>query len=117
MGPPRSSHRPGPKSASRRSRRAAASIAASKRWHKGQDQDTESSRPLAGKELVGSRVMDLGNLASDINRISEHSATCEGVCQLVQEVRREGLASILLVQCDKCGEEMCMESSTKVKVH
>ncbi len=116
MGRPQCSHRPGPKKAARkRSRRAAASVAQSKRWHTGQEDTENAGLPTARKELFGSRIIDLENLSQDVKRVSEHSATCKGVCQLVQEVRREGLASVLLVQCQKCSDKFFMESSTKVK--
>ena len=59
--------------------------------------------------------MNLENLANDISTISEHSAACNGVYRIVQEVRRERLASILLVECDKCSKKFNMESSTKVQ--
>ena len=39
----------------------------------------------------------------------------KGVCCIVQEVRREGLASILMVECNKCSDKFYLESSTKVK--
>ncbi len=115
MAPPNRSHRPASKNAAKkRSRKAASSIAASKRWHKGLE-ERASSGPPAEKKLVGSRIMNLENLANDIKRVSEHSATCKGVCRVVQEVRREGLASILMVECDKCSGKFYLESSTKVK--
>lgn len=114
MAPPTRSHRPGSKYVARkRSRRAAASTAASKRWHKEQT-DGQGPNPTAGEKLVGSRIMSLENLASNIQQVSQHSATCEGVCHIVQEVRREGLASVLLVECDKCNNKFYLESSTKV---
>lgn len=34
---------------------------------------------------------------------------------MVKEVRREGLASIFLIQCDKCNHKFNLESSSKVK--
>ena len=115
MAPPNRSHRPGPKCvAKRKSRRAAASIAASKRWHTGQE-NKENVSPHTEKKLVGSRIMNLENLAKDITTISEHSAMCNGVCHINQEVRREGLASVLLVECEKCSKGFYIESSTKVK--
>ena len=115
MAPPTHSHRPGPTSAAKKRRRkAAASIAAFKRWHKGKENRVNSS-PTAEKKLCGSRIMNLENLANDIKRVSEHSATCKGVCCIVQEVRREGLASILMVECNKCSDKFYLESSTKVK--
>ena len=76
MAPPTHSHRPGPTSAAKKRRRkAAASIAAFKRWHKGKENRVNSS-PTAEKKLCGSRIMNLENLANDIKRVSEHSATC-----------------------------------------
>ena len=99
--------------ARKRSRRAAASIAASKRWHK-EENGEQANNPTAREKLVGSRIMSLENLAHDITRLSEHSAKCKGVCHIVQEVRREGLASILLAECDKCNNKFHLESSTKV---
>ena len=114
MAPPGRSHRPGSRSVTRkRHRKAAASIAASKRWHKEQN-DEQETNPTAGEKLVGSRIMSLGSLANNIARVSEHSARCKGVCHIAQEVRREGLASILLVECDKCNTKLYLESSTKV---
>ena len=54
-------------------------------------------------------------LSEDIARISEHSSICTGVCHMVEEVRREGLASVYLIECNKCHEKFRCESSTKVK--
>lgn len=68
-----------------------------------------------GKKITGSRIMNIEKLSDDITKISEHSSTCTGVCHMVEEVRREGLASVFLVVCDKCHEKFRCESSTKVK--
>ena len=54
--------------------------------------------PPAGEKLVGS---NLQNLSNDIEEISAPSATCTGVCHLMEEVNQEGLASALMIQCDK----------------
>lgn len=37
------------------------------------------------------------------------------MCQMVEEVGREGLASVLLFQCDVCDQKFYMKSSVKVK--
>lgn len=52
-------------------------------------------------------------LRNDLTRVSEHSATCTGVCHIVEEVRREGLASVLLTKFDKCDKKFYLETSTK----
>ena len=58
--------------------------------------------------------MNLQNLSTDIAKISQHSSECTGVCQMIEEIRREGLASVFLVQCDKCSKKFHMVSSQKV---
>ena len=59
--------------------------------------------------------MNMEKLSNDIEKISEHSSNCTGVCRMVEEVHREGLASVFRVECDKCNEKFLCESSTKVK--
>lgn len=101
----RNSHRPGSKHpAKRRSRRAVALLAALKRW-----KNKTSLVSSAEKDWFKS----LENLSGDLTKISKHSSTCTGVCNMVQEVRRKGLASVLLVQCDKYNEKFYLESSRK----
>lgn len=97
--------------ARRRSRRAAASLAVQARWK----QQSVSSIPTENKNILGSRIMYLQNLSAYIAKISEYSSLYTGVCHMIEEVHREGLASILLVQCDKCSKKFHMVSSQKVK--
>ena len=107
----RNSHRPGSKSArKRRGHRAKALLAAQKRWNK-------NPAPVgpAEKKMVGSHIINLENLSENIAKVSEHSAKCMGNCQMIEEVSRKGLASVFLVQCEKCGEKFHLETSTKAK--
>ena len=78
MAPPGRSHQPGSRSITRkRTRKAAASIAASKRWHKEHNVEQETN-PTAGEKLVGSRIMSLESLTSH-----EYQSTVHGVRGLV----------------------------------
>ena len=64
-------------------------------------------------KIVGSRIINLQNLSENIAKVSEHSAKCMGNCQMIEEVSRKGLASVFLVQCEKCSEKFHLETSTK----
>ena len=70
---------------------------------------------LQGKKMAGCRILNLGNLEHNIRKVSQHSAQCSGICNVVQEVRREGLASTLLAECSTCKGTLHLESSTKVR--
>ena len=59
--------------------------------------------------------MDLENLGSGLAEISSHSGQCGGMCVLDGEVMRAGLASILSVQCLKCGTKFQINSSKYMK--
>lgn len=106
------SRRPRHNSARKRRRKAAASIAALKRWNKGEPNDDNVP---AGEKMTGCRILHLAKLAQNIRKVSQHSAQCRGICNVVEEVRREGLASTLLAECNTCKEALYLESSTKVK--
>ena len=88
----------------RRSLRAKGTTAAQIRWGKETTTPTTSPSPTQ-KKMTGSRIMSVENLLTSIATISGHGAKCTGVCRMVQEVRREGLASVFMVQCDKCEEK------------
>ena len=98
----------------RRSLRAKGTTAAQIRWGKETTTPTTSPSPTQ-KKMTGSRIMSVENLSTSIATISGHGTKCTGVCHMVQEVRREGLASVFMVQCDKCEEKFHIESSCKVK--
>lgn len=113
--------------ARKRNRKTAASLASLARWKQNPPSaptasvsssvssvSATSPTPTENK-LIGSRIMNLQNLSSDITKISEHSSTCTGVCRMIEEIRREGLASVFMVICDKCSERFHIETSKKVK--
>ena len=98
----RTGHRPGPKTAlKRRSRKAAASLAALTRWTGASSPPSASSVSSlpTEKKFTGSRIMNIEKLSADIAKVSEHSSICKGVCHVVEEVKREGLASVFLIEC------------------
>lgn len=108
----RNSHRPGSKcSKKKRSLRAKAALAIRKRWKK--SSAGSAAQPAANK-ITGSRIMDMTNLSSDIVKVSEHSATCNGICRMKQEVRKCGLASVFLIQCDKCEQKFYLQSQGRI---
>ena len=114
------SHRPGPKTTlKRRSRKAAASLAALRRWKEASSpmqppSASSASQAPTVKKISGTRIIDMEKLSADIARVSHHSSICTGVCHVVEEVRREGLVSVFLIECDKCREKFRCESSNKV---
>ena len=69
----------------------------------------------AGEKTTGCRILNLVNRAQNIRKVSQHSAQCQEICNVVEEVRQEGLASTLLAECNTCKEALYLESSTKVK--
>ncbi len=66
------------------------------------------------KHLTGSRIMDLEQLQKFIEIMNTHSAVCEGSVTLNHE-DRAGLASILSGHCEKCNQNVRLETSNKVK--
>ena len=67
--------------------------------------------------LDGSRLFNLHNLSNAIKTISEYSATCGAVVELIIEVQRNGLASRMLTRCSKCNKEFLFSSCNKVILH
>ena len=57
--------------------------------------------------LNGSRLFNLHNLNNAIKTISEHSAACGAVVELISEVQRNGLASRMLVCCSNAMKNFC----------
>ena len=66
--------------------------------------------------LEGNRIINLMNLKSYINIISEHSITCGNKVELLGEKMREGLASTLVSYCTKCEERFLLASTPKVSI-
>lgn len=113
-------HQVGPKhSVKMRSLKLKATIAAQKRWNKGADQATPTIPvPAESNEKTvssGSRIMSIENISDTCTEMQEHRESCVGICRMVEEVGREGLASVLLFQCDVCDQKFYMKSSVKVK--
>ncbi len=62
------------------------------------------------KHLTGSRIMDLEQLQKFIEIMNKHSAVCEGSVTLNHE-DKAGLASILSEHCEKCNQNVRLETS------
>ena len=111
----RNSHRPGSKCPSKkRTHIARGRLAAQKRWT-GNNNATEETPPTEGENnMAGRRIMEVEKLCSGVETISEHSAECSGVCHMIDE-KQDGLASTFTLECNKCNQTFCLDSSSKIK--
>ena len=68
--------------------------------------------------LEGSRIINLKQLASFIEKVSTHSTTChqQGKITLIGERNREGLASVVAAKCSGCRLGVAFPTSSKVTV-
>ena len=64
--------------------------------------------------LDGSRIVNLEKLQQYTDRLTQHSAHCDGSVVLYGE-SRDGLASILTAECGTCGISFNLDTSKKVK--
>ena len=74
--------------------------------------DEASSKQQIG--LQGSRIVDMGNLASSVKEVTRHSAECGGQCIVDGEVMHAGLAAVLKISCDRCGKSFVYKHLRKV---
>ena len=65
--------------------------------------------------VSGARAVGLQCLSKDIRRIFKHSAQCQGKCLITGEVQRDGLASVLEVECDSFENTSLIETSQKLE--
>ena len=95
-------------------RKSQAKRAIEARWRSKREatNDEASSKQQIG--LQGSRIVDMGNLASSVKEVTRHSAECGGQCIVDGEVMHAGLAAVLKISCDRCGEEFRLQTSEKV---
>ena len=70
-----------------------------------------SNVPLEGNS---SRIINLDKLCEYTEQLNAHSSHCNGSVRLVGETRN-GLASILKGQCEKCNHTITFQTSKKVK--
>ena len=77
-------------------------------------QKPEKSPPSSTFNPEGSRIINLTKLQEYSQQLSTHSANCSGSV-VVKGETRQGLASIISWQCQKCKQALVPESSTKVK--
>ena len=64
--------------------------------------------------LQGCRIINIQQLQQYITTLSSHAVQCSSDIVLVGE-RRDGLASIISSRCSKCGYNIPLETSTKVR--
>ena len=98
-----------------RKRKKAARMAIESRWKGIHDQSVALGDVTNTTPQLGSRIMDLDNLGSDLKEISSHSVHCGGMCVLEGEIMQAGLAAVLSVKCIKCESTFCIHSSKRVK--
>ena len=75
-------------------------------------QRKQESAPHDG--LQGCRIINIQQLQQYITTLSSHAVQCSSDIVLVGE-RRDGLASIVSSRCSKCGYNIQLETSTKVR--
>lgn len=64
--------------------------------------------------IEGSRIINIAKLQQYINELTAHTTQCGGGIVLTGETK-EGLASLLSSRCTKCGHEVVLGTSSKVK--
>ena len=65
--------------------------------------------------MAGCRMLNSANVVHNIRKVAQHSAQCRGICNLMQKIRLEGLASTLLAECSTYKGTLNLESSAKVR--
>lgn len=61
-----------------------------------------------------SRVMDISNLATMVEEVSSHSASCRGACKMDGELQHAGLAVVIRLACEKCAKQFRLHLSKQV---
>ena len=64
--------------------------------------------------IEGSRIINIAKLQQYINKLTANTTQCEGGIVLTGETK-EGLASLLSSRCTKCGQEVVLGTTSKVK--
>ena len=83
--------------------------------HVENQQQGQSQQQRQLESMKGNRIINLKQLASFIEEVSTHSATChQGKITLIGERNREGLASILAAKCSGCRLEVAFPTSSKI---
>ena len=76
---------------------------------------SEDNTPSKSK-LEASLLINLYKLDKAITTISEHSASCGALVHLIDEVKRNSLASTLLARCTTCQAEFQFDTCEKVEL-
>ena len=82
--------------------------------YKSKESKHSKSPPSGISPVAGSRIINLRKLEEYSTELNAHSTQCNGNVVLLGE-RRQGLASILKMNCSACNHTITLETSTKVK--
>ena len=68
------------------------------------------------KVLNDNRIISLHQLQQQLELITNHTASCKSYNNImINEQKREGLASVFTIHCNGCNEEFTLATSAKVK--